>query len=336
MTTTSIPGAARDPAMTTASRAEPPRPSPSPAREGPAGGRSSHPAPPSRTRKVPRDRHPRPVPYGTAPGRPPAPDRAAARARALGRGRRAGRRPGDDVRQGRLAGPVGRHHEPAARRHRRVLRALALAAGCRQGGRDRRRGTAELWESVPALPCAACSSRSPLRPLARRRAAPRRRRLSALHLAVRLHGPPLPRTPRRRRGRPRRRRSPRPRRRAPRPVAARRPAPGDRRIRGSLFSAYAENSTRWLGPAGEHVSYWDRPVWWYAPASMAWTAGLALAALLAHGLRPARLRPLALVPLAVAVAAASSILRLPPDEGRGARTRRWPGRSATTAPRRCA
>ncbi|MFF5450001.1 hypothetical protein ACFY40_01985 [Streptomyces sp. NPDC012950] len=82
-----------------------------------------------------------------------------------------------------------------------------------------------------------------------------------------------------------------------------------------VFSAYAEHSTRRLGPAGEHAAPWDRPVWWCAPASVAWTAGLALAALLAHGLRPARLRPLALVPPAVAVAAASLILRLPQDEG---------------------
>ncbi|MFJ7128242.1 hypothetical protein [Streptomyces sp. NPDC098101] len=193
---------------------------------------------------------------------------------------------------------------------------LALAAGCWQGGRDRRRGTAELWESVPRPPLRrllVAVSPSALWPAAGLLLAdavcllstwpyvsagrPFLELLAADAVALAAAGA-LGHV-------------------AGRLVRWRLAAPllGIVGYVVLLFSAYAENSTRWLGPAGEHASPWDRPVWWYAPASMAWTAGLALAALLAHGLRPARLRPLALVPLAVAVAAASLILRLPEDEG---------------------
>lgn len=84
---------------------------------------------------------------------------------------------------------------------------------------------------------------------------------------------------------------------------------------GLAVGTYTQSAARWLGPAADHQFLWDRPVWWFGPVSMVWTTGLALTALLAHGLRPARLRPLALVPLAFAVAAAGLILRLPPDEG---------------------
>ncbi|MFG2643307.1 hypothetical protein ACGFYP_20345 [Streptomyces sp. NPDC048370] len=69
----------------------------------------------------------------------------------------------------------------------------------------------------------------------------------------------------------------------------------------------------WLNPAVEHFYVWDRPVWWFAPAWTLWSAGLALAALLAYAAGTARLRLLALLPLAAAVAAAVPIVRLPID-----------------------
>ncbi|WP_432115119.1 hypothetical protein [Streptomyces sp. S1] len=193
---------------------------------------------------------------------------------------------------------------------------LALAAGCRQGGRDGRRGTAELWESVPRPPlrrllvAVAPSALWPAAGLLLAAAVcllstwpyvsagrPFLELLAADAAALAASGAVGHVTGRLVRWR----------------LAA--PLLGIVGYVVLVFSAYAENATRWLGPAGEHAAHWDRPVWWYAPASVAWTAGLALAVLLAHGLRPARLRPLALVPLAVAVAAASPILRLPQDEG---------------------
>ncbi|MEV7087088.1 hypothetical protein AB0O07_14485 [Streptomyces sp. NPDC093085] len=61
-----------------------------------------------------------------------------------------------------------------------------------------------------------------------------------------------------------------------------------------------------LGPAAQHWYAWDRPVWWYGPASMLWTAGLAGAALLALA---ARRRTLALLPLVAACAAAVVLVR---------------------------
>ncbi|MFE2559568.1 hypothetical protein ACFXGT_26755 [Streptomyces sp. NPDC059352] len=193
---------------------------------------------------------------------------------------------------------------------------LALAAGCWQGGRDRRRGTTELWESVP---------RSPLRRLlvsvAPSALWPAAGLLLADAVCLLATWPYVS---------------------AGRPflelVAADAVAVAALGALGHLagrvvrwrltapllgivgyvvlgLGAYAEGPARWLSPASEHQFFWDRPVWWSGPVSMAWTAGLALAALLAYGLRPARLRPLALVPLAVAVGAAGLILRLPPDEG---------------------
>ncbi|KQX13944.1 hypothetical protein ASC82_08465 [Streptomyces sp. Root431] len=193
---------------------------------------------------------------------------------------------------------------------------LALAAGCWQGGRDRRRGTTELWESVPRSPLrrllvavgpsafwpaagllfadAVCllatwpyvsAGRPFLELLAADAVAVAA--LGALgHLAGRV-------------------------------IRWRLAAP----LLGIVgyvvlgLAAYTAGPARWLGPAGEHQFFWDRPVWWFGPVSMAWTAGLALAALLAYGLRPARLRVLALIPLAVTVGAAGLILRLPRDEG---------------------
>ncbi|WP_137993377.1 hypothetical protein [Streptomyces vilmorinianum] len=76
---------------------------------------------------------------------------------------------------------------------------------------------------------------------------------------------------------------------------------------------YMQSSVRWLSPASEHSYAWHAPVWWFAPVSAVWTGGLALAALLAYAARPARLRLLAVVPLAAAIAAAAVILRLPED-----------------------
>ncbi|MFB7513987.1 hypothetical protein [Streptomyces sp. NPDC056144] len=193
---------------------------------------------------------------------------------------------------------------------------LALAAGCWHGGRDRRRGTTELWESVPRsslrrlLVAAAPSALWPVAGvlladtvclvsiwpnisggrvyvelLAADAVA-----VGALGLLGHVAG---------------------------RAIRWRLTAP----LLGVVgyvviaFGAFTQSGLRWLGPAGEHRFSWDSAVWWFAPVSMAWTAGLACAALLAYGLRPARLRPLALVPLAVAVGAATLILRLPPDEG---------------------
>ncbi|WP_338493694.1 hypothetical protein [Streptomyces sp. SJL17-4] len=193
---------------------------------------------------------------------------------------------------------------------------LALAAGCWQGGRDRRRGTLDLWESAP---------RSPLRrlfvavaPSALWPAAgvllgdavcllatwpyasggrPFLELLAADAVAVAALGAighVVGRTVRWR-------------------LTA--PLLGIIGYVGLGIGAYSHQPVRWLSPASEHQFLWDRPVWWFGPVSMAWTAGLALTALLAYGLRRARLRPLALVPLAVAVAAAALILRLPTDEG---------------------
>ncbi|MBX9422956.1 hypothetical protein [Streptomyces lateritius] len=193
---------------------------------------------------------------------------------------------------------------------------LTLAAGCWQGGRDRRRGTTDLWESVPRSPLRrllVAVAPSALWPAAGVLAAdvvcllatwpyvsggrPYLELLAADVVAVAALGV-LGHV-------------------AGRAVPWRLTAP----LLGIVgyvvlgFGAYTQGPARWLGPAAEHQFFWDRPVWWFGPVSMAWAAGLALTALLAHGLRPARLRPLALVPLAVAVAAAGLILRLPADEG---------------------
>ncbi|MER5311068.1 hypothetical protein ABT034_25135 [Streptomyces sp. NPDC002773] len=193
---------------------------------------------------------------------------------------------------------------------------LALAAGGWQGGRDRRRGTTDLWESV---------SRSPLRRLlvavAPSALWPAAGLLLAAAVCLLATWPYVS---------------------AGRPylelvaadvvaVAAlgalghvvgqvvpwRLTAPllGVVGYAVMIMTAYADGSARWLGPAAEHQFFWDGPVWWFGPVSMAWTAGIALTALLAYGLRRSRLLPLALVPLAAAVAAAGLILRLPVDEG---------------------
>ncbi|MFD0152300.1 hypothetical protein ACWGQ4_21680 [Streptomyces sp. NPDC055721] len=192
---------------------------------------------------------------------------------------------------------------------------LALAAGCWQGGRDRRRGTTELWESVPRSPLrrlAVAATPSALWPAAGALLADAVcllatwpyvsagrpflellvadavavAALGALgHLAGRL---------------------------VPWRLAA--PILGIAGYVGLAIGTYTQAGARWLSPAVEYRMAWVRPVWWFGPASMAWAAGLTLAALLAYGMR-SRLRAFALVPLAVAVAAAGLILHLPPDEG---------------------
>ncbi|MEU5611292.1 hypothetical protein AB0H03_21560 [Streptomyces sparsogenes] len=70
-----------------------------------------------------------------------------------------------------------------------------------------------------------------------------------------------------------------------------------------LLLSNQESGISWLSPGKEHISSWGRPVWWFGPVSMVWTAGLAAAALLAYAVRR-RARALALAPLAAAVTAA--------------------------------
>ncbi|MFE0699192.1 hypothetical protein [Streptomyces sp. NPDC058872] len=193
---------------------------------------------------------------------------------------------------------------------------LALAAGCWQGGRDGRRGTAELWGSVPRSPlrrlflAVAPSALWPAagllfadlvclwatrpyvsggRPLLELLAADvvAVGALGALgHVAGRV---------------------------LPRRVAA--PLLGVVGYVGLGLGTYTESGARWLSPAAEYTNPWAWPVWWFGPVSMAWTAGLALTALLLHGAETAGLRARALVPLALAVTSAVLLLRLPSDEG---------------------
>ncbi|MFI0814432.1 hypothetical protein ACH4TX_08130 [Streptomyces sp. NPDC021098] len=70
---------------------------------------------------------------------------------------------------------------------------------------------------------------------------------------------------------------------------------------------YSESATTWLSPALQGFHTWERPLWWFAPVSMMWTAGLAGAALLAYA---ARRRVTALVPLAAAATAAALLTQL--------------------------
>ncbi|MFI6947516.1 hypothetical protein [Streptomyces sp. NPDC050422] len=83
---------------------------------------------------------------------------------------------------------------------------------------------------------------------------------------------------------------------------------------------YSESSAQYLDPAMQYMLTRSLPVWWFAPAMVAWTCGLALAALIAHA---ARRRILAVVPLVVAAAVAplivhtgSSLIRDDPAAGR--------------------
>ncbi|MER6999644.1 hypothetical protein [Streptomyces sp. NPDC000410] len=70
---------------------------------------------------------------------------------------------------------------------------------------------------------------------------------------------------------------------------------------GLAYPNYSEPPARWLNPANQHSYFLDRPVWWFGPVSMVWAGGLAAAVLLAYA---ARRRATALVPLTAACAAA--------------------------------
>lgn len=70
---------------------------------------------------------------------------------------------------------------------------------------------------------------------------------------------------------------------------------------------YSESAVTWLSPVLDDSFFTDRPLWWCAPVSMMWTAGLAGAALLAYA---ARRRVVALLPLAAAATAAALLMQL--------------------------
>ncbi|WP_393060446.1 hypothetical protein [Streptomyces sp. LN549] len=73
--------------------------------------------------------------------------------------------------------------------------------------------------------------------------------------------------------------------------------------------SYADSSAQFLDPAVQYALDGSLPVWWFAPAMVAWTCGLALAAVIVHA---ARRRFLAVVPLAVAAAVAPLIVHTGP------------------------
>lgn len=72
---------------------------------------------------------------------------------------------------------------------------------------------------------------------------------------------------------------------------------------------YSDSSGRYLDPAEQYALDGSLLMWWFAPVMVAWTGGLALAALLGHA---ARRRFLAVVPLAVAAAVAPLIVHTGP------------------------
>ncbi|WP_019891618.1 hypothetical protein [Streptomyces purpureus] len=179
---------------------------------------------------------------------------------------------------------------------------LAVAAGCWQGGRERRRGTGELWAST---------ARTPLRRAAVA-AAPAALWPALGHLLA-ATGCLLATWPYVSAGRPdlllvladavalaalgtlgfv-----------AGRVIPWRLTAPllaaATYVVLG--FPAYGNTPWQWLDPAMAHSYNWDKAVWWFAPASVVWTGGLAATAFLAYA---ARRRTLALPPLAAACAAA--------------------------------
>lgn len=72
-----------------------------------------------------------------------------------------------------------------------------------------------------------------------------------------------------------------------------------------LFDALVDGDTvGWLAPSHDHWAPWDAPVWWYGPASALWLGGLAVAALLAYTAH----RRLAAVSLVTALAAAGALV----------------------------
>lgn len=82
----------------------------------------------------------------------------------------------------------------------------------------------------------------------------------------------------------------------------------------TLLSTYSDSPRSWLNPAALHEYDWDRPVWWFGPAAIVWTAGLATAALLAL---TARRRVVALLPLAAACAGAVVLVQTGDRTGDG-------------------
>lgn len=68
---------------------------------------------------------------------------------------------------------------------------------------------------------------------------------------------------------------------------------------------YGRSSARWLDPALEYDSSLQAPLWWFGPASALWTGGLAASALLGFA---ARRRLTALLPVALAAAVAVPIV----------------------------
>ncbi|MFF0450522.1 hypothetical protein ACFYT4_29750 [Streptomyces sp. NPDC004609] len=76
----------------------------------------------------------------------------------------------------------------------------------------------------------------------------------------------------------------------------------------TVRSGYGQDPSP-LNPADVHDFAWDRPVWWFAPASAGWLGGLAAAALLLYA---ARRRATALVPLTVAVGCAAALVSAGP------------------------
>ena len=75
---------------------------------------------------------------------------------------------------------------------------------------------------------------------------------------------------------------------------------------GDILPAWIADgdALRWLAPTIEHANEWEEPVWWYGPLATLWFGGLAVAALLAYTAH----RRFAAVSLATAVAAASVLV----------------------------
>lgn len=82
---------------------------------------------------------------------------------------------------------------------------------------------------------------------------------------------------------------------------------------------YLGPEPHWLNPAYQYGAHWDAPLWWYAPASIAWTGGLGATVFLGYA---ARRRAVALLPLVIACLAAAVLTgddrpwRLDPEAAR--------------------
>ncbi|MET9661747.1 hypothetical protein [Streptomyces sp. NPDC006510] len=97
---------------------------------------------------------------------------------------------------------------------------------------------------------------------------------------------------------------------------------------------YMDSDTRFLSPAEQYALQGQVPVWWFAPALLAWTGGIACTVLLAHA---ARRRLLAVVPLVLAVAGGALIVDTGTDLFRDdpAVTRRVCSAAAPGTPQLC-